>query len=142
MFENYTKDARKAIFHTQEVARSLNHPAIDVYHILLGVLKVDAKAAVILRSNGLTYDATMRYVQNNHPALSTPSPTKIPYVLPARPVFNRAYTRAASLSHRVTDLEHIAMVVLSSGNQDISALMTLLQIDTEKIQRDLVESAQ
>lgn len=67
MFERFSREARVAIVLAQEEARTLNHPRIDVEHLLLAVLcGPPLGLADVLTSAGLSASEARTIVEQRH----------------------------------------------------------------------------
>ena len=62
MANNYTADAMLALENARTAAAELNHGFIGSEHILLGLIRTRSKAALALRSFGMTEDIAMPYI--------------------------------------------------------------------------------
>lgn len=62
MANNYTADAMLALENARAAAAELNHGFIGSEHILLGLIRTRSKAALALRSFGMTEDIAMPYI--------------------------------------------------------------------------------
>ena len=62
MANNYTADAMLALENARTAAAELNHGFIGSEHILLGLIRTCSKAALALRSFGMTEDIAMPYI--------------------------------------------------------------------------------
>src|SRR5204862_1472330 len=88
VFERFDAQARLVVVLAQEEARSLQHPVIDVEHILLALSRVDARLV------GASPDVLRRRVTELRGVGEKPSPAQMPLADEARRSLEFAHEEA------------------------------------------------
>jgi len=103
VFERFDAQARLVVVLAQEEARSLQHPVIDVEHILLALSRVDARLV------GASPDVLRRRVTELRGAGEKPSPAQMPLADEARRSLDFAHEEAVFRGHNVVGPAHVLL---------------------------------
>jgi hypothetical protein len=136
MFERYTEQARRAIFHARAEAVRCNAPSIDPSHLLLGVLMEQSEGLV----RALPYDAAQALFARARPAPLLPaelqSRGELPLSYESKRVLAYAAEDADRLKHLHIGPEHILLGLLREDDRS-QELLKEHGVDRESVWRSL-----
>lgn len=120
MFERFNDDARKAVVHAQEAARSLNSSSIGAEHLLMGVIRAESnKANEILQPllPGPSADVYQMLHDKLGGSMSGSSVTgHIPFTDESKAVLQDALTQSLAFNHNYIGSEHLLFGLIARDN--------------------------
>ena len=115
MWQRFTMDARKAIFHAQEEAQYCKTTYVCTEHLLLGLIKEETVATTILLRFGVEVDQIRPKVEELVTQQDPPNSKDMTLTSRAKRVIDLAYEEAQSLRNNYIGVEHILLGLLSEG---------------------------
>jgi ATP-dependent Clp protease ATP-binding subunit ClpC len=131
VFERFTEGARRVVIHAQEEARLLQHSAIAPEHMLLGLLRTDARegrprrrlrrqtpeapdlvAVTALQRSGVELEAARSVVRELVGEGAEPPPSHVPFTSPAKGVLERSLSESQRTGDRHIGSGHILLALL------------------------------
>jgi len=113
MFERYTDRARRSVVLSQEHARMLGHPAVDVDHVLLGLAaEGEAVAAQALGRLGIDGERARAAVAQARPG-GAEVRGHIPFTVQAGRALDAGLRESMELGHNFIGTEHLLLALMT-----------------------------
>ena len=135
MANNYTADAMLALENARTAAAELNHGFIGSEHILLGLIRTRSKAALALRSFGMTEDIAMPYIATLVGGGRHRSTDSSGYTPNAKRILELSLYEAKSCLENEIDTRHILLALLRERECFGARILGYAGADIEGIKR-------
>ena len=113
MFDRFTEHSRQVVVSAQGAARSRCHQAIDIPHILIGLI---SQENTIARRVLGKYNITSDLIDSSLPAGDTPTPTgQIPFTPSAKAMLERSLREALGTGANYIGTEHLLLAACRPG---------------------------
>src|SRR5437868_6519851 len=144
MFERYTEKARRVIFFARYEASQFGAQAIEVEHILLGLLREDkALAQKFFRSPTSTVEAIRKEVEERTPLREKISSTvDLPLSQTSKRVLGYASDESDRLQHRYIGTEHLLLGILREEKTLAAEILTERGLRLNQIRDEFMRSQQ
>jgi ATP-dependent Clp protease ATP-binding subunit ClpC len=126
MFERYTEPARKTIFFARYEAAQFGNTEIQPEHILLGILRADARLAIRLLGSAERGDSMRRRIEEAIPRGSEKLPVSVdlPLSAPGKRVLDSAAEESERLNHAHIGTEHLLVGLMREETSLAFQIMT------------------
>jgi ATP-dependent Clp protease ATP-binding subunit ClpC len=135
MFERFTESARRALFFARFEVSELGGAAIEVEHLLLGVLRGDeGPTPRLFAAAGFSYSdarAAIQARQDTRERLSTS--IEMPFTEEAKHVLDRARDEAGRLAHPHIGNEHLLLGILHQESSFAAGLLASHGLNLESL---------
>jgi len=140
-----TGQARQTVEYAREEAQALRHPAVEPYHLLLGLLRQGEAVAAVLVGAGLDLDSTRAEVRSLGAAdeeseTGLPRGDRVPVSAAARAAFEQALREAVTRGEGKLGPEHLLLAMLRDRHGGAAEVLGRLGVPAGRLQR-LVEQA-
>lgn len=107
-FQRFAMDARNAVMHAQEIARTAGNAEITPTHLVLGVL-----AAAPATRTGVAVEDLRHALSNDLPARSDAPPDVVPFGAAARKGLELTFREALRTGHEMVEPAHLLLAALN-----------------------------
>ena len=141
MFERYTEKARRVVFFARYEASAFGSPTIDTEHLLLGLLREEARMKVwVPRMNAETIRHRVEEQVERHPSTSTS--VDLPLSKPAKRALEQAGDEAERLAVPHIGTEHLLLGLLAETGSLAEKLLREGGADADTIRKQSAEPSQ
>lgn len=128
MFERYTEKSRRVIFFARYECKQVGAPAIDVDHVVLGILRDGKDVVARLLRPGVKIKNFVNEVRQQAKLLPPPqvrvaATPDMPLSDAAKTLLNRACEEADNASVRHIGVEHLVLAVLRDEESELARLL-------------------
>ncbi len=143
MNNNFTTHAKRILTLAGKIAEENRHSHIGTEHLTAAILKDGKSAAsIVLSSFAVSYDQFMQLIDKYMTEGYTADTLQVPEFTPhAEKVLNDAVMHARALGVEKAGTEHILMAVLQQQNCVASRLLTTLNVNHQRLYRELLKTA-
>ena len=124
MFERYTEEARKTIFHARYLAGEFGADAIEVTHLLLAGIKVSGTYLCDLSTKSITCEELYRKLEDQLvKGQRKPGSAEIPFSRETKEVIEKAMEEANAMSQPQIGIGHIFIGILSQEGSTVEQFL-------------------
>ncbi len=142
-----TGQARKTVEYAREEARSLRHPAVQPFHLLLGLLRPGDAVATTLVSAGIDLDSARAEVRSIGAAdeeseTGLPRGDRVRVSAAARAAFEQALREAVARGDATLGPEHLLLALLRDGHGGATEVLGRLGVPAGRLARLAEQTAE
>lgn len=142
MFSNrFNERTEKVLFYSKEEAEFFLHGYIGTEHILLGILKEkDGVSAELLNNMGVTVDNVRDLIEEYEGKGDVDLyRSEIPLTPRTKRLLEISVLEASKMKHNYVSPEHVLLALISEGEGVAFTILNNLEVDFEKLRKDLLE---
>jgi len=141
-----TGKARQTVEYAREEARTLRHPAVQPYHLLLGLLRQDEAVAAVLVGAGLDLDRVRAEVRSmgagdEESETGMPRSDRVPVSAAARGAFEQSLREAVARGDETLGPEHLLLALLRDRRGGTAEVLGRLGVPAGRLQRSVEQAA-
>jgi ATP-dependent Clp protease ATP-binding subunit ClpC len=139
MFERFTKQARRVIEVSQQLAQGLGHDYLGTEHILLGLVQErDGGGATVLRSLGVSLDGVRGAVEETVGAGTRSPDGHVPFTPQAKEVLQLSLRESLQLGHNYIGTEHILLGLIGEDEGVAAQVLAKAGVDLDAARNRVV----
>jgi len=141
-----TGQARQTVEYARQEARALRHPAVQPYHLLLGLLRQGEAAAAVLVDAGLNLDLARAEVRSlgagdEESETGLPRRDRVPVSAAARAAFEQSLREAVARGDEKLGPEHLLLALLRDRRGGTAEVLGRLGVPAGRLQRSVEQAA-
>ena len=141
-----TGQARQTVEFARQEARTLRHPAVEPYHLLLGLLRQGEAVAEVLVSAGLDLNLVRAEVRSLGAAqeeseTGMPRGDRVPVSAAARASFEQSLREAVARGDEKLGPEHLLLALLRDRRGGMAEVLGRLGVPAGRLQRSVEQVA-
>lgn len=140
LLAKFSAQGKEVVGLAQEEARTFQHNYLGTEHLLLGLLRSESQAAVVLMNTGITLETARLAVERIIGSGPTPFEGELKPVPRAISVFSLAVSEAFRLKQPQAGPEHILLGLLREGQGVAMGILANFESDADKVRVQLLQS--